>query len=168
LIGPATPAPVREQSGLIFRGVSPHVQRVLVVQKRAVRILAKAHFREHCKPLFVKLKILTVPCLLLLEACCFVINNPDLFPKNNSIHDHNTRASKQVHVEGTALSLSMKGPRYACTRIYNHLEPFISKFIPIDRNPRSILKSLLLDYPFYNIKEFFDTPVNVFINNFKL
>lgn len=35
------------------------INEVLVLQKRALRLMARASDRTHCKPLFTKFKILT-------------------------------------------------------------------------------------------------------------
>ena len=153
--------------GLIFWGFASCANRVFILQKKAVRILSRAHYREHCKPLFVKLKILTLPCLIVLEACVMVVQNPNKFHKNVSMHRHMTRARNKVHVERVELSLAQKGPHYSCSKVYNHLEPFITKFATA-KNIRQTLKSLLCLFPFYSLDEFFDTPCKDFIKSYEL
>jgi hypothetical protein len=148
--------------GLIFWGFSSHTHRVLLAQKRAIRILCKKHHLESCKPLFIKENILTVYGLLIVEACCMVVRNPDLFTKNNAVHDHATRSSNQVHVEGANLKLATMGPHFACTRVYNHLEPLLSAYTT-PKNIRYTLKKIFCRFPFYSLSEFFATKCKEFI-----
>jgi len=152
--------------GQIFYGFATCAKRVLVLQKRAIRVICKASFLEHCKPLFVRTEILTFYSLLILEACCMVVQNPELFIKNTAIHNHFTRASNKVHVESVDLSLAQKGPHFACSKVYNHMEPFLTMFVS-PRNVRTILKSVLCKFPFYSMAEFFETPCKEFIKYHK-
>jgi hypothetical protein len=46
--------------GLVLWGCAPDVQRVLLLQKKAIRIISSAAYLEHCKPLFINEKIMTV------------------------------------------------------------------------------------------------------------
>jgi len=83
--------------GQIFYGFASCADRVFILQKKAVRVVCEARpYRAHCKPLFVRSKITTFYCLLILEACCMVVQNPDIFTKNTAIHGYNTRASNKV------------------------------------------------------------------------
>ena len=96
-----------------------------------------------------------------------VVQNTTKFHKNNSLHEHMTQAKNKVHVERVELSLAQKGPHYSCSKVYNHLEPFITKFATT-KNIRQTLKSLLCLFPFYSMDEFFDTPCKDFIKSYKL
>ena len=55
--------------GLILWGSSTHATRIFALQKRAIRILCKTHDqRTHCRPLFKKLKILSLPSLYIYTS----------------------------------------------------------------------------------------------------
>jgi len=152
--------------GQIFYGFASCADRVFILQKKAVRVVCKAPYRAHCKPLFVQSKILTFYSLLILEACCMVVQNPDIFAKNTAIHGYNTRASNKVHVDSVVLSLVQKGPHFACSKVYNHMEPFLTLYAT-PNNVRKILKSVLCNFPFYSMKEFFETPCKDFTKYYK-
>ncbi len=49
------------------------MQRVLVHQTRAIRILASLQTRESCRQVFQELKILTVVNLYILEAVTYYV-----------------------------------------------------------------------------------------------
>ena len=60
--------------GIAFWGVCSNdlINRILVIQKRAVRYLCKARIRDSCKPLFLAHGILTVISIYILETVCLI------------------------------------------------------------------------------------------------
>lgn len=53
--------------GLELWGGSAHVERIFVQQKRAVRAVVQAGWTTHCKPLFKRLKVMTLPSMYTLQ-----------------------------------------------------------------------------------------------------
>jgi hypothetical protein len=51
------------QYSVALWGSSSSARRIFVTQKKAIRILAEVDGRAHCRPLFIKLGILTLPSL---------------------------------------------------------------------------------------------------------
>lgn len=46
--------------GILLWGNCSCVHNILLLQKKVVRVIAESHRLDHCKPLFVKLKVLTI------------------------------------------------------------------------------------------------------------
>ena len=91
--------------GLIAWGnaSNPHLNKILVLQKRVLRLIYFTDRREHAIPLFAKAKILPVTFLyyeavsnLMLDVHnqSAPINIVKLFTKTSHIHTYNTRSSK--------------------------------------------------------------------------
>ncbi len=49
--------------------------RTFILQKKAIRIVSKANFREHCRDIFKRLNILTLPCMYIFETIKFLLHN---------------------------------------------------------------------------------------------
>ncbi|KAG8320311.1 hypothetical protein J6590_108241 [Homalodisca vitripennis] len=77
---------------VVWGGTSKaNLQRVLVLQKRAVRILTGLGPRDSCREAFKEQKILTVIDLYILETILFAVRqNPT---RGNETHNHNTRTA---------------------------------------------------------------------------
>ena len=84
---------------------------LFILQKKAIRIVDKAYFLEHTKPIFKTHKVLTLHqiydlnCLLFAYKCI----NCNLFPTFkdkishiHSIHDHNTRSKNNYRTDNIA------------------------------------------------------------------
>ena len=98
--------------------------RIVKLQKKAIRIIAGASYNAQTKPLFQELKILTVDNLVELELGKFIykfvkkiLPNPIiyLFETNDQHHNYNTRSGKfpRVAKHKTAIfnkSFLCKGP----------------------------------------------------------
>lgn len=66
--------------GLIFWGNSTDVEVVFRAQKRCIRAICGLRRRESCKPHFIELRLLTLPCIYISEIALFVKKNFHLFP----------------------------------------------------------------------------------------
>jgi hypothetical protein len=139
--------------GLLFWGSSPQAQRIFILQKQAVRIMAGISRKKSCKPHFPTLKILTLTSSLILSACTFVRNYPNFFPLNSSTHSHSTRNRQDIRLSSHTHSLFKQSPHHLCSKIYNNLPQAITKLTsPSPFN--SCLKSFLIEHPFYTLDEF--------------
>ena len=83
------------------------MERINLLQKRAVRIISKTPYDSHTKPLFHELNILPVSLLYDYQVICFMhsyVNNmlpetfDNLFVQNKSIHTYNTRSANDFRV----------------------------------------------------------------------
>jgi hypothetical protein len=73
-------------------------QRLFKLQKKAIRIIAKIHFRESCRPAFKKLKLLTLPSIYILETTMFAASKCALM-RGRDVHNYETRGRDNYRTE---------------------------------------------------------------------
>ena len=111
-----------------------HLQRVILVQKRFVRLATFSDRDEPSAPLFKKLNILSVSEVNSLQICIFVYkciydhhNLPNgfnsFFSFNSDIHSYVTRQSKDLHVPYCRTSLRQFSVRYRGANLWNAIDP---------------------------------------------
>ncbi len=77
--------------GLIFYGNCSRITEILILQKKVIRIISGAGFIDHCKPLFIQLKIQTIINLYVYDLILYTFNNPSII--KHPTHTHNTRSN---------------------------------------------------------------------------
>jgi Reverse transcriptase (RNA-dependent DNA polymerase) len=143
------------QYGILFWGNATSIMSIFRLQKRAVRTLAHLHHRASCRKTFASLGIITVAGLYILEIAMFVNDNPQHFPRNESLHNHNTRHRSDLHQQHSRLKISNDDPLQAGIKVFNHLPQGIKA--KIGRSGfKNDVKSWLLDREFYSLLEFYN------------
>lgn len=138
--------------GLVVWGSSPHADGAFILQKKAIRIIAGAPFREHCRPLFQNLKLLTLPSLYILQCITYILNNPERVSMRSAIHAYGTRGSHKIDLPQLRLHKSESGLLCMASRFLNKLPLSLKqnkKQHILDR-----LESFLLHKAFYHFQEF--------------
>ncbi len=83
-----------------------HLEPLILLQKRIVRIMTYSHYIAHTEPLFKQLEILNFRklvihriALMMFKHSMHVLPAPldDLFELNSNIHDYNTRTNNALH-----------------------------------------------------------------------
>jgi len=141
--------------GIMFWGNSPHTHIIFKVQKRVLRIIVGAGYRDSCRELFKELKILTLSSQYILSLLLFVIQNRGYFTSNISFHNINTRQKNDLHLPQVSLTMYQKGVLYSGIKIFNALPMTIKS---ISSNPKQFkvtLKNYLLSHSYYSLHEFF-------------
>uniref|UniRef100_A0A1B6GH17 Reverse transcriptase domain-containing protein n=2 Tax=Cuerna arida TaxID=1464854 RepID=A0A1B6GH17_9HEMI len=124
--------------------------RILVLQKKAIRILAGLTPLDSCRPAFGQLGILTIVSLYICEATCFTIaQKPDHLGDN---HSYNTRNANDYALPAHHLTLFEKKPTYMGRKLFNQL-PDDLKRCREDKNFKTSLKTWLLQKSFYTSEE---------------
>lgn len=144
------------RNGIINWGSSSQNQRIFILQKVAIRILADLGFRDSCRDAFRNLQILTVVGTYIYEVCLFVFKNRSMFTQNAVPHDHNTRHKSELQPDPHATSLYQKSIQYNGCKLFNHLPQEIKQ----SQNQyifKKRLKNYLLDKNCYTLNEFFST-----------
>ncbi len=103
-----------------------HIERLLVLQKKAVRIISTVDWNEHTPQMFKELNLLQLEHMYNYSLGNFMFSQyirlspcqiPHLFVQNSDIHSHYTRYASYTHMQyrRTVLvsnSLMNAGPRY--------------------------------------------------------
>ena len=117
---------------LIWGSAAPsNIKPLFLLQKKAIRIVNRANYREHTEPLFKKFKSLTVyqvfelNCLIFMYKCikCNMFSEfKERIQLNSDIHDHNTR-KKTFRVSNKArLDICKNSFLYYGLNIWNLLD----------------------------------------------
>ena len=107
-----------------------HLHPLLVLQKRAVRLLTNSHSRTHAAPLFLQLKILPLQQIYEFFLSKFVFRfhahllpRPfhDFFIQNYQIHTIRTRNIHKFQIPKFRLTVSQHSVRFMGAKLYNQL-----------------------------------------------
>lgn len=134
-------------------GHSAHTHKVLLMQKKAVRILSNAGYLDHCRPLFVRNGILTVYSVYIFQCLLAIRDNFDSYVTNNDVHTHNTRASPDVFIPRCRLSKTLKCFPVSGFKFFNFL-PVEIRSLPRPKFA-TMVKSWLVANPLYHTDEYF-------------
>ena len=84
---------------------STHIESLVLLQKKCIRIISKSGYLDHTAPLFKELKLLKVKqiynynCAKFIYCISYTIKHPefkDRLIRNKDIHDHNTRSKNKL------------------------------------------------------------------------
>ena len=104
--------------------------RIQKLQKRAIRLICGSKYNAHTDPLFKRLNILKIQDIFTLQCTKFFyrFSNDKLptyfdefFSRNNSIHDHNTRSSNDLHLFQFRNQTSRNCIRFNIPNLVNNL-----------------------------------------------
>ena len=103
-------------------------RRLIILQNKAVKIIAHARLRASCDPIYKKLntmKLENINTYLIgrFMHCVFIQKPPEplrsLFKKNSEYHSYNTRSAEHYHIPPVRLDLSKTGIKYRGAIIWN-------------------------------------------------
>lgn len=107
--------------GIRLWGNATNIENIFKLQKKALRILAHAPGREHCKPIFREYKIMTVVSMYIFSnlqslksvigSCC----------KTSEVHHHNTRNKNNLVVPFTRLTKCQRSYEIFSIVLFNKL-----------------------------------------------
>ena len=138
--------------GLLLWGNSSHISDILLLQKKAVRLLTNLPPLTHCKPLFRELGIMTVINLYILQCVMHVKSNISNFIVRRTVHSYPTRNREDLHVPFNRLSISQKNYSAMSLKIFNHFPHKVTE-LPVN-DLKDKLTEWLTNNPFYDINEF--------------
>ena len=125
--------------GIIFWGNSSktNVNKILLIQKKAIRVLAGLQYNDSCKEYFVSLGIMTVISLYIYETLLFVKNNLSSLKQDEITHLYGTRGKQTfVRPQKHRTKIFERSVSYSGIKLYNSL-------------PNSVKE---LKYPLYKMK----------------
>ena len=100
------------------------------MQKRAVRIIAYANYREHTSQLFVNFKILPLNKIYIYALAQFMYKYnseilpeifDDMFTRAEDVHGYNTRSKSSIRIVSHRLDLRSRSVRISGSKIWNFL-----------------------------------------------
>ena len=139
--------------------------RIEILQKRAVRTIAKIQYRDSTVNFFKELKILKIKEIYKLETSLFMfklynnqipINLTGVFSVNSQIHSYGTRLADDCHLPLKSSRLGHYSLAYQGPKIWNSIENKTRKtksFYVFKKNMKIniIDKTAVVKYPSYNI-----------------
>lgn len=140
--------------GILLWGNSSKILDVLLLQKKAVRIITSSNIREHCKPLFIQTKIMTVINLYIYMLLQSVKIKENKLLCNRDIHNYGTRQSHKIHIDYNRLTKTQRNHAVIGIKLYNHLPSHITNLGFKDFKEK--VYGILVTHPFYKIQEYFE------------
>ena len=141
-------------SGIIFWGNFTESRRVLLAQKRIIRIMTGSNTRASCKPLFQSLGILTLTSTYILSLMKFLLQHQERYTFNTEVHNINTINKLKLHQPINNLTLYQRWVYHMSINIFNKLPEYIMDSIGNKRRFISRLKEYLVNKSYYSLEEF--------------
>lgn len=143
----------RMRFGIALWGSAVSVQRVFIVQKYAVRLIAGLRRSETCRHAFREYGIMTVYDTYIYELCCFVHKNYNYFFGNEISHKYNTRNKNYLLPDKHSTTFYQRQIFFNGCKFYNAL-PVAMKSANMSTFKRN-LKTILLNKTCYSVADFF-------------
>lgn len=116
---------------------------------------------DSCVPYFKEFKILTLPCLYILEVAVFVKSNPNRFTRLADIVPRNRRDNTRLCMQTAKTALMRKSVFCMAPFVYNKLpKSWKSLNLPLFKKK---LRTFLVNKAYYNISEFLAEKENAFV-----
>lgn len=135
---------------LILWGNSTCARRAFLIQKRVVRIIARANPLTSCRQLFRKYGILTLPSMYVFSSLMRIHENSDQYIRHRDMHGYDTR--------GADLMLPARSRTLLTSR--NKLDLGLYNVLPADVRGLSLgsfrkrIKTALAGGVFYSVQEY--------------
>ena len=107
------------------------INDLMLLQKRAIRLIENVSYRSHTSEIFKKYGILKIKDLIDLHTCLLMykasnkqlpVNVQMKFTKNKDIHKFNTRSKNELHMQSVNSSLKYKSTNNRGVRIWNEID----------------------------------------------
>ena len=137
---------------VIFWGSAVGCGRLLIAQKRIIRLIFNLRPLESCKPIFKQNKLLTFPSIYIFRCLIFIKTNINKFQVNGYTHTYDTRNFNDLRLQQHKLLL-MKKPALM-PEFFNKLPENI-KSIPCIKKYKNKVREYLIDLCCYHVNEYF-------------
>jgi len=129
---------------VVWGGASKvHIDKLVLLQKRALRVITNSSYREHTNPLFIRTRILKLEDLYKFELCIYMYKRCALGEIVRAGHSYDTRKREDAIPVFQRLSLSQNSLSYAAPRAWNALPDHL-RCMPNLNRFKSELKAYLL------------------------
>jgi len=129
-----------------------NLDKLIKLQKWAIRTVTNSHYRSHTAPLFAKCNILTIDDTYKLELGTFMfkyyVNQlpnifNDFFTLRSSIHDYQTRFSSDINLTKNIKAFSDRSTRTTGPILWNALPNSLKEAISV-KHFRKLYKDVLI------------------------
>lgn len=139
--------------GILIWGNSYHANKVFRLQKKVVRLMTGAGFREHCRSLFIDTGIMPLPSAYIYHTLIYIHKNINVFIPQSASHNYPTRSGDLLKKPRFRLAKSEKNS--IDLNIYNKLP---SKIRSLNFSCfKRIVKSFILRNCFYSVTEYLNS-----------
>lgn len=136
--------------GVIFWGNSTNKDKAFKAQKQCIRAIFGLRQTDSCKPYFRRSKLMTLPCIYILESALFVKTNIHLFEFKTRLR-HNDKLELKPH----KTNLFKQSILYMAPLVYNKIPKCLRTISEIGIFKQR-LQNLLETKCYYSIKEFLE------------
>lgn len=136
--------------GITLWGNSCHAQRVFRVQKRVIRTMLGLGYRDSCRPHFMNLCIMPLPCVFIYASLINIHDNKSTLLTHSDVHSYPTRNANCLRTNRFRLNKSKNNS--LDLHLYNHLSIGLKKMD--SRSFKHNIKSILTENCFYSREEF--------------
>lgn len=136
-------------------GNSAGLIEVLRIQKRAVRIIVRGGWRDHCRKWFKELGIMTSVSAYVYRSLLFIEQNISLYRQNSESHNYFTRHPLQLRPVRHRTTRFEKGLFYSALSLYNKMPEQVKALLGTPCFKKWV-RRFFLDNPFYTLSEFYD------------
>lgn len=138
--------------GLLLWGSAADINRIFILQKRAVRFIYQLKPRDSLQDLFKDIDILTLPSLYIFVNIMYVRKNLHLYTKNNEVHGFNTRNRNKLCAPKLRLSKSSKSFIGNSIRFYNKIPDNVTALTDIKF--KTHVKHVLIKKAYYKVNDY--------------
>ena len=123
-----------------------HLNSLITLQKRAVRIISNASYLDHTDPLFKSNQILKLGDIYIFTLAIYMFRNSDSFSNFSRSHSHDTRNRNILLPPYERLTTTQQSVLYGGTRVWNDLPDNINTSPTISISKYRLKLSLLNNY----------------------
>lgn len=139
----------------VYGGTSQsNMDRLLILQKRAIRIMLKLDWQASVKDKFVELGILTIYSNYIYQCILYTIQTQNSVSLVGDFHQYHTRNRNNYAIQPHRLRFFEKKTTYIGAKCYNALSPALKNTTNISKFKNN-LKMYFVNRPLYSISEFF-------------
>jgi hypothetical protein len=138
--------------GAIIWAKSSYSNSLFIAQKKAIRLISKVPYRFSCRELFIKLGILTLPCIYIFQCLLYVKKNLTSFRLISDVHSYNTRHCTDIMRDYCSYSKTLHSFKSISVRLFNKLSEDVRNLN--DSKFRIVIKEFLTSNCFYSVEEY--------------
>lgn len=138
--------------GALLWGNSPGARDVFLWQKKAIRCICRISNMTSCRDYFIRLKVLTMPCIYMLYSLLYVKSNLQDFKVRSQVHNYNTRRKENLDYSYVRLTKTQKSFTKMGIKLFNKLNTR-AQVTPFEKFKKTIERHLK-EKAYYSIEEF--------------